>query len=324
MTEEIKHSILLAVEARSIIRTELVQELWSGYGHIYRCQLEGGIVPSVVVKHVKLPKEVAHPRGWNTHISHQRKLKSYHVEMAWYSTLARSCDEACRIPKIFHVSNQSEEMLMIMEDLNNAGFPVRKSDVNREEMKACLKWLAHFHAKFMGGKSDELWEVGTYWHLDTRPDEWEAMQDAQLKAAASRIDQTLNQAKYQTLVHGDAKLANFCFSEKGSEVAAVDFQYIGTGCGMKDVAYFLSSCLHQEELSNCESGLLPFYFDQLELALTSYDRMADFEAIREEWSWLYNYAWADFYRFLDGWSPGHWKMHDYSETIKNQVLKELI
>lgn len=210
-----------------------------------------------------------------------------------------------------------------MEDLNVAGYPIRKSEVSIPEMKTCLRWLAYFHAKFMGVKSDQLWEVGTYWHLDTRPDELEAMHDRELKAAASPIDRVLNLAKYQTLVHGDAKLANFCFSSDGKQVAAVDFQYVGHGCGMKDVAYYLSSCLHQEDLKVYESELLIFYFESLNSALRANNKSCDFEEIEQEWSYLYDYAWADFYRFLDGWSPGHWKMHDYSKQIKNKVLKDL-
>ena len=76
------------------------------------------------------------------------------------------------------------------------------------------------------------------------------MQNADLKKAAQGIDKRLQSARFQTLVHGDAKLANFCFSDVG-QVAAVDFQYVGKGCGMKDVAYFISSCFNEED---CEDG----------------------------------------------------------------------
>ena len=46
-------------------------------------------------------------------------------------------------------------------------------------------------------------------------------------------------------MHGDAKLANFLFTSDHSQVAGVDFQYVGGGCGMKDVAYLLS-CLDED------------------------------------------------------------------------------
>ena len=92
-----------------------------------------------------------------------------------------------------------------------------------------------------------LWECGSYWHLGTRPDELAALEDGPLKTTAPLIDQALRQSQFQTIIHGDAKLANFCFARhhntaNGSTVAAVDFQYVGAGCGIKDVTYFLGSC----------------------------------------------------------------------------------
>ncbi|MEQ8240549.1 MAG: phosphotransferase, partial [Cyclobacteriaceae bacterium] len=161
--------------------------------------------------------------------------------------------------------------------------------------------------------------IGCYWHLDTRPEEWQKMGNKDLKLAAQAIDDQLKNAKYQTLVHGDAKLANFCFKKTG-EIAAVDFQYVGKGCGMKDVAYFLSSCFEDKVCEQYEKELLSHYFEQLEIAL---DNKFDFQAIKQEWSDLYKYAWADFYRFLDGWSPGHWKMHRYSKRLTKAAIEDL-
>ncbi|MEM7298595.1 MAG: phosphotransferase, partial [Bacteroidota bacterium] len=158
-----------------------------------------------------------------------------------------------------------------------------------------------------------------YWHLDTRPDEYERMKNLSLKEFAKAIDQRLSAASFQTLVHGDAKLANFCFS-KQDKVAAVDFQYVGKGCGMKDVAYFISSCFHEKEIEKYEAELLNHYFNELE---KSTDKSVDFQILKAEWMSLYKYAWADFYRFLDGWSPGHWKMHSYSEKLTREVIDEL-
>ena len=102
-------------------------------------------------------------------------------------------------------------------------------------------------------------------------------------------------------------------------MAAVDFQYIGKGCGMKDVAYFISSCFEEDACEAYEKELLDHYFKELEIAL---DNSIDFQAVKHEWLTLYPYAWADLYRFLDGWSPGHWKLHGYSERLTQQVLKE--
>jgi hypothetical protein len=321
--KSILDKILEVTSSDSLLSKEIIQSLWSGYGEIFRCTLTGGKHDQIVVKHVKLPEKNNHPHGWNTDISHQRKLKSYQVEMHWYNELGKQIDNSCRIPELIHSWQQEGEMLMVMEDLNESGFPMRKSHIDFNEIKACLEWLANFHAKYMNIKPAGLWEVGSYWHLDTRPDEWRQMNNKALKNAAQAIDTKLNHCKYQTIIHGDAKLANFCFSEDDRQVAAVDFQYVGGGCGMKDVAYFLSSCLHENECEQHENELLNHYFRTLEINLNKMSLPINIQAVIEEYKTLYKYAWADFYRFLDGWSPGHWKMHDYSKAMTKQVLNEL-
>ena len=44
----------------------------------------------------------------------------------------------------------------------------------------------------------------------------------------------------------------------GKAVAAVDFQYVGAGCGMKDVAYLLGSCLDDKGHEALEADLLDY------------------------------------------------------------------
>lgn len=312
-----------ALAANTIFHIEDIQSLWSGYGKIMRYGLTGADRETVVIKHVKLPDRTHHPRGWDTDISHQRKIRSYHVESAWYRQWASQCDDSCRVPQCFALEEDDEEFLMVLEDLDASGFPVRKSRVATTEMQVCLRWLANFHATFMGQVPTGLWQVGTYWHLDTRPDELEVLSDDDLKAAAGIIDQRLNTARFQTFVHGDAKLANFCFSESGEQVAAVDFQYVGGGCGMKDVAYFIGSCLYEEECERYETELLDYYFVQLREALELRDSAIDVNELEQEWRVLYPVAWTDFHRFVKGWSPGHWKIHSYSERLAREVISQL-
>ncbi len=216
-----------------------------------------------------------------------------------------------------------DDILILLEDLNAMGFGVRKTTINLDDVKLCLQWLARFHTTFLNTTPDGLWEAGSYWHLGTRPDEWERMENPRLKNAARPIDEKLSKAHYQTIIHGDAKLANFCFSEDSRSVAAVDFQYVGGGCGMKDVAYFLSSCLDEEACERHESELLDYYFSELESNLSKAKYSSDKQGVINEWRSLYKYAWADFYRFLDGWSPGHWKMHEYSRRMTDEVIKEI-
>ncbi len=121
-------------------------------------------------------------------------------------------------------------------------------------------------------------------------------------------------------MHGDAKLANFCFSEDGTNIAAVDFQYVGGGCGMKDVAYFIGSCLSNDACERFENELLDFYFTELQQSIHS---AIDFNQLEEDWRRMYPIAVADFTRFLLGWMPTHQKVNDYSLRKTKEVLMSL-
>lgn len=323
MDSHIRDIILSTTGASDLFPGGTIQSLWSGYGSLDRYGLIGSELNSVVVKHVRMPDQSNHPRGWNTDLSHKRKQHSYEVETNWYEHWATECDDHCRIPHCLAIEHHDDEVLMVLEDLDSSGFPLRKDSVSKQEMLTCLNWLAHFHATFMGRKPQGLWKIGSYWHLDTRPDELAAMEDNELKLAASMLDATLNKAPFQTLVHGDAKLANFCFSDTGSKIAAVDFQYVGGGCGMKDIAYFISSCLDETTCEELESTLLDSYFNALKQALAIHQPEIDGSEVEEAWRPLYSVAWTDFYRFLKGWSPGHWKIHSYSERLAHEVIKQL-
>ena len=298
---------------------------------------------TAIVKHVCPPENRSHKHGWTGDVSHQRKLRSYENETNWYRNASELCNNECRVPKLMGAeskinagadSESNTEWLLVMEDLDAAGFHLRHRNVTDAQVDACLDWLANFHATFLVDTTHssktcpagqhQLWPIGTYWHLATRPDEFASMKDGALKRAAAKIDATLNNACFQTLVHGDAKLANFCFADD-DRVAAVDFQYVGGGCGMKDVAYFISSCFSDDECEQREQALLDNYFRKLETALTNRQQATSFPFtdIEAEWRALYLVAWADFYRFLAGWSPGHWKMHGYSERVTQTVLDQL-
>ena len=338
MNADLEDIVRRVTGAQACFHIEDIQSLWSGYGKIIRYGLKGAERASVVVKHVTLPRLARHPYGWNTDRSHLRKVKSYQVESAWYRDWAHRCNASCRVPQCLAVESNEEEFLLVFEDLDAGGFSLRKDSASLADMEACLGWLAHFHATFMGEPPTGLWTVGTYWHLDTRPDEWTALNDDTLKQAAARIDQRLSSARFQTLVHGDAKLANFCFandvfsgngfsaagdSGNDGQVAAVDFQYVGGGCGMKDVAYFIGSCLNEEDCERFEGILLKEYFAALGNALARRQSDINPNLVEQEWRALYSFAWTDFHRFLKGWSPGHWKIHSYSERMARRVIAQL-
>lgn len=296
---------------------ETIQILWSGYGELVRLNFSN---KSIIVKHIKLPKPSEHPRGWNTDLSHKRKLHSYEVEVNWYKKFSKNIDENCRIPQGLKTFQNENEWLIVMEDLSTLGLNKTTSYASKYHLKSCLTWLANFHAKYMNIKVDIIWKIGTYWHLDTRPDELELLEDKELKDFAKIINDELNNTKYQTIVHGDAKLANFCFNNEGTSCAAVDFQYVGHGCGMKDLAYFMSSAIEPEVSAKMQEWVLDTYFLELKKAIKFYQPKLNSLDIEKEWRLLFAVAWADFQRFIKGWSPNHFKINEYTEELTAKAL----
>jgi hypothetical protein len=313
------------IGARVVGAPEVVQSLWSGYGRIERLAVREPTdgLASVILKAVEPPKgTVDHPRGFGTDLSHQRKLKSYRVEQVFYRDFSvRLQQDEARVPRLLGQSEQARDSWLLLEDLDAEGFDGRRTEVTPEERTRCLRWLANFHARFMDAAPVGLWDRGTYWHLATRPDELAAMQDDSLRDAAGALDDQLESAVHRTVLHGDAKLANFCFGADG--VAAVDFQYAGGGVGVQDVAYFLGSCLADGELERHAEADLDLYFDELRLALSRFHPACDGGAIENEWRTLWATSWADFHRFLVGWAPGHWKLSNYSASMLEEALRRL-
>lgn len=319
----LEDKIAYHLSAEKAMEKELIQELWSGYGRLSRFTLKGAKEPTVIAKIILNQSSRNHPRGWNTNVSHQRKLKSYEVEEAWYKNFAHFCNDTCRIPAFYKSFRDNDKQIILIEDLDAVGFSGRKTSLKIEETKLGLEWLANFHSVFMNKNPTNLWENGTYWHLDTRQDEYEAMEGGALKNAAVLIDKKLSHCKYKTFVHGDAKLANFCFSKDDKKLAAVDFQYVGGGCGMKDVIYFIGSCLDSVECETFEKELLDYYFSKLKEGLRINSPHLNENAVEKEWRSMYALAWADFNRFLFGWMPNHTKLNDYSSLQTEKALQQL-
>ena len=202
----------------------------------------------------------------------------------------------------------------------SVSYRARRRTASTQELDRCLAWLADFHATFLGVAPEGLWEEGTYWHLATRPDELAAIADPTLREAAPVLDARLSRSRFRTIVHGDAKEANFCFGP--GAVAAVDFQYAGGGCGMRDVAYLLTG-RWSEPLEVVEARGLDTYFGRLGEALRARGGGVDAGALEREWRALYPVAWADFQRFLAGWAPSHYESDAESQRRTRAILRSL-
>ena len=152
------------------VKEEMVQKLWSGYGKLIRIHLSDK--SSVILKEISFRAIQPHPRGWSTSISDERKRKSYQIEQNWYEGLSQRLDDNTKVPSLIH-NWKGNTIAILLEDLNASGFDLRHQSLNLDGVKRVLEWLARFHATFIGVEPDGLWPIGTYWHLETRPDEYE-------------------------------------------------------------------------------------------------------------------------------------------------------
>lgn len=80
ISEYQKNRLLILTKSKNITDIQLIQGVWGGYGQLLRVKLSGGEIKSLVLKLINMPKPEDHPKGWNTKLSHQRKLFSYQVE----------------------------------------------------------------------------------------------------------------------------------------------------------------------------------------------------------------------------------------------------
>ncbi|MGO3346174.1 MAG: hypothetical protein ACTIM4_13000 [Marinomonas sp.] len=125
-----------------------------------------------------MPKDVVHVRGWHSELAHNRKVKSYQVEVAWYQHWATRCSDDTRVARCYgsYVNERSGDQYLLLEDLDAIGFGERHALLSASESLVCLNWLASFHAEFLQSTRDKawpegLWSTGTYWHLATRKNE---------------------------------------------------------------------------------------------------------------------------------------------------------
>jgi hypothetical protein len=90
------------------------------------------------------------------------------------------------------------------------------------------------------------------------------------------------------------------------------------------VAYLLGSALTEKALSENLPYLLDHYFAELGRELMAQGESQAFaQEVIEEWQTLFVIAWADFHRFIMGWSPTHAKNTPFSHDLTEQALQQL-
>ncbi|MDC8831279.1 phosphotransferase [Alteromonas gilva] len=309
------------LDDKHLCQFELVQPLWSDFGQLLRCYSPAR-QSTLIIKLISVPKTFNHPHGFSTSTSQQRKLRSYRIEQHFYLEYGALCETAT-IADLVIADQRDGVQVLVLGDLNALGYTARHTSLSVSQCRVVLAWLAAFHAKFMNIAPNGLWPQGSYWHLATRQDEWHNMPDGELKQQAAQLDELLQRCPWRTLIHGDAKVANFCFSQSGDAVAAVDFQYVGGGIGVQDVCYFLGSALSERQQARSTEACLDYYFSHLKTHLAARFKPPQINQICAQWRALYCVASADFHRFLMGWNPAHFKINTVLAAQTKEALMHL-
>lgn len=354
-------------EGTCIRRAVHLAELWAGYGHIFRIQVEQCAASSgspstnklhgtYIVKTIQPPPSSG--EGYDE--GHARKMLSYRVEANFYRYFAETVSsEECSVPKLIASSASNDAtghqgQTLILEDIS-LRFPVlteRRGTLNDAQVRKSLEWLAHFHASSwditsvstdgfcpppsqaceQNWRGTGLWQQGGYHYLATRQHELESIDPhtdpwGQLGLHAESdlpisVDWCLNNPADRSrlsLIHGDVKAANMAFSTDTRHMAMYDFQYVGVGLGVQDLAKFLTTSIPGRYLDDQdgEEKLLKMYHGCLVDKLPNGAKY-EFEQLMRDWE-LALVSWV---RFLAGWSGGFWGNVDWLQHRVQRLLSD--
>lgn len=320
------------ISGKKCLRISQLCRLWAGMGSIYKISIGDNAATQFVVKHVTPPPPSQQSFG------DQRKSKSYQVEANFYQYVAPELIASSHrslllmpIPYSVEYGPKEDEITICMSYLE--GSWIQSSSTSRDDVQGTLRWLAQFHAAYWGEdtihqlvQTAGLQEIGSYWHLDTRPDEHASMTrkgwQGRLKRAAKAIDQCLKRDPMQCLIHGDPKEANVMklnnnndnndsssssrsnrHQQQQDNIAMYDFQYCGKGTPTRDLAYFLCSSCDDD----WEDELVQYYYEQLSQQL---NQQGITPPTLDHFRKSLLLAFCDFHRFLCGWGQWGYDLQD--------------
>ncbi|EME47264.1 hypothetical protein DOTSEDRAFT_85793 [Dothistroma septosporum NZE10] len=131
-------------------------------------------------------------------------------------------------------------------------------------------------------------------------------------------------SNYETLIHGDVKSENLFTTTSGDAVAFYDFQYIGLGLGVCDLAKLLTCSVPLEVLQNADDGHHRHMYQGERALLEGYHKILR-QTAGKDYPWdLFEQHWdtalVDWLRFQASW--GFWGNTDWLEARVRCILKD--
>ena len=196
--------------------------------------------------------------------------------------------------------------------------------------------------------SNSVWLNGGYTYLATRQSEYQNLvhdPDSEWSAALTRPVADRNQSiaelvaaflapstssktpidRYQTLIHGDVKSENLFTNTPGDQVAFYDFQYVGLGLGVCDLAKFFTCSVPLEMLVLSEEVPEVLAMDEGEKALLEkyWSNLKSFGGREYDWGLFVRHwetALVDWLRFQASW--GFWGNTEWLEARVRSILRD--
>ena len=276
----------------SVPKSKIIRGMQANMFNI-QCTTSAGDEKTVIVKRI-VPKEL--PEKPTLEIW-QAFVQSVRCEIDFYQELLLQDNEPIRdlFPKIYlslgtphslDLSPMDTSFSIIMEDLSQNY--IQKPMMNTEEAKLVMNSLARLHAHYWN-RVDQV-PRGSFWVLEKRKafgevenadKTWNEFVDrfphleklhpdvrkigACLSSKAEELNDIVGHGA-NTRIHGDCKGWNFFFAKDvGSSQKPflfIDMQWTGRGHPLQDVAYALTTTLHEDSLEDMDQ-LVTYYIDNL-------------------------------------------------------------
>lgn len=220
-------------------------------------------------------------------------LNYYANELNFYQHLAESCPIAVPESLFAFLEPDSQDFLLVLEDLRDAPPGDQLQGCDRALMSRAFQRAAQLHARHWGQLAQYPWM-----RYHSTPDSNLFRRDAIYLPSieptlaqfghlfSGTLEQTVRQigehfveifelamAGPQTFIHGDYRIDNMLLpvTNDGTDIVAVDWQNSGGGKGPHDIAYFSAQSCGPELRGEAERVELRGYYDTLTGAgVTSY------------------------------------------------------
>jgi hypothetical protein len=249
-----------------------------GHGQVancYRVTITHGAGRTSVIAKVPSTDDVSRSTAALQHL--------YEREVSFYQHLATLI--TTRTPHCYFAErDENDNFLLLLEDLSPSAVVDQFTGVSLGTARAGLASLAGLHgpthargdlhgASWLRGVSEEL---GPLYHavlpvlFDQFLERYGERIDDELRAMVSALrDRLALFSDYATpfpcVTHGDFRTDNLLIDARNGTVAmaVVDWQTIGVGSPLLDVAYFLTTSLTPEDCARYEFELLDYYLAKL-------------------------------------------------------------